>query len=198
MEMSGADHDGVDPGYAADAARDARLVRRVCRGDMEAYGELVRHHTRRAYSVAWGILQHRQDAEDAVQDAFARVLERIDTFDASRSFRPWLQRIVMNTAISVRRARSVRRTQPLVEHARSAEPGPDAAAEHGELRTRLLRALDTLPDRQRTLVLLADVEELSSTEIGEIMDMPAGTVRYQLHLARRALRGLLSSDEEAR
>jgi RNA polymerase sigma-70 factor, ECF subfamily len=180
-------------------SRDALLVRRVRRGDLEAYGELVRRHTRRAYSIAWGILRHRQDAEDVVQDAFARALDRMDTMDTSRPFHPWFYRIVMNAAISFRRARSIRRTSALSDHASLPDGAAERAIERGLLRGRLLRALDALPDQQRTIVLLSDVEELSSSEIGEMLGMPAGTVRYHLHRARRALRDVLSAaDEEAR
>jgi RNA polymerase sigma-70 factor, ECF subfamily len=199
LMVGGEDHAAGAQGSRADASVDAVLVRRVRRGDYDAYGELVRRHSRRAYSIAYGVLQHRQDAEDVVQDAFARALERIDDVDTSRPFHPWFYRVVMNTAISFQRARHTRRTGELHEHTRSAAAGPDALAERGALRSLLLRALDTLPDRQRAIVLLADVEELSSSEIGEILQLPAGTVRYQLHLARRALREVLSAaDEEAR
>jgi RNA polymerase sigma-70 factor, ECF subfamily len=183
----------------ADVAQDALLVRRVRRGDMEAYGELVRRHSRRAYSIAYGVLHHRHDAEDVVQDAFARALDRIDAMDPGRPFHPWFYRIVMNAAISFRRARSIRRTSDIPDQASSGEAGPEVVAERGALRRRLLRALDTLPEQQRAVVLLADVEELNSVEIGEIMQLPAGTVRYQLHRARRALREVLrAADEEAR
>jgi RNA polymerase sigma-70 factor, ECF subfamily len=192
------------PGGSEDAARpdtagDAVLLRRVRRGDLEAYGELVRRHSRRAYSIAYGILLHRQDAEDAVQDAFARALKRIEDVDIRRPFHPWLYRIVMNMAISLRRARSVRTTSELPDQLSSADDGPERLAERAHLRSQLIRALDSLPEQQRQIVLLADVEELSSSEIGEILQMPAGTVRYQLHRARHMLREVLTAaDEEAR
>jgi RNA polymerase sigma-70 factor, ECF subfamily len=180
-------------------ARDSFLLDRVRRGDMDAYGELVARHARRAYSIAYGILRHREDAEDVVQESFARTLERIERIDAGRPFHPWFYRIVVNTAINLRRTRSRRAAETLRDDVRSTTPQPDRAAEVGQLRDRLLRALDALPERQRTIVLLADVEELTSMEIAEIMAMPAGTVRYHLHLARRALRHLLPvPDEEAR
>lgn len=104
-----------------------------------------------------------------MQDAFARALEGIAGFDSGRPFRPWLYRIVVNTAISARRARDVRRTSELGEAAALAEPGPDRAVERAELRARLLRALDTLPDQQRTIVLLADMVERSRQRIHEVL-----------------------------
>jgi RNA polymerase sigma-70 factor, ECF subfamily len=185
---------------AAEAvARDLALVARVRRGDMDAYGELVRRHMRRAFSIAYGILRHRQDAEDVVQEAFMRTLERIDQIDAGRPFHPWFHRVVVNQAISYGRARAVRATSPIGDELRSAAPSPDRRVEQSELRERLLHALDSLPETQRTIVLLADVEDMNSTEIAAVLEMPAGTVRYHLHLGRRALRDSLSAaDEEAR
>jgi RNA polymerase sigma-70 factor, ECF subfamily len=194
-EDLGAGEDAARP----DAAGDAILLRRVQRGDLEAYGELVRRHSRRAYSIAYGVLLHRHDAEDVVQDAFTRAFQRIEDVDISRPFHPWLYRIVMNVAISFRRARSVRSTSELPDQLGSADDGPERLAERAHLRTQLLRALDRLPEQQRQIVLLADLEELSSSEIGEILQMPAGTVRYHLHRARHTLREVLTAaDEEAR
>lgn len=183
-------------GSAVEAADDGFLVARVRRGDMEAYGDLVQRYMRRAFSIAYSILRHREDAEDAVQDAFIRTLERIDGMDQGRPFRPWFYRIVVNRAISFRRARSVRATSPVHEELCAGGALPDRAVEQRELRERLLRAVDELPERQRTIVLLADVEELTSGEIAEILEMPSGTVRYHLHLGRRALRDLLATAQE--
>jgi RNA polymerase sigma-70 factor, ECF subfamily len=185
---------------AGSAARDTILAARVRRGDMDAYGELVRRHMRRAFSIAYSVLRHREDAEDVVQEAFMRTLERIDQLDETRPFHPWFYRIVVNGAISYRRARSLRATQRVAaDDAVATGPAPDRDAARSELRERLLSALDALPEQQRTIVLLADVEELNSTEIAAILEMPAGTVRYHLHRGRRALRAALASaDEEAR
>jgi RNA polymerase sigma-70 factor, ECF subfamily len=204
MALRGSRHEAGDAhDRATDAddavARDALLVARTRRGDLEAYGELVRRHMRRAFSIAYGILRHREDAEDVVQDAFMRTLERIDRIEEGRPFHPWFHRIVVNGAISCHRSRARDPTSVLTDDLRAAGPTPDRDAERSELRERLLRAVDELPEQQRTIVMLADVEELNSTEIGEILEMPPGTVRYQLHLGRRALRAALASaDEESR
>jgi RNA polymerase sigma-70 factor, ECF subfamily len=202
MARTGSDDNeaGAPDLAAADAAaRDMWLVTRVRRGDMEAYGELVGCHMRRAFSIANSILRHREDAEDIVQEAFIRALERIEQLEAGRPFHPWFYRIVVNRAISYHRARSLRTTDPLPDDLRALGPSPDREAERSELRARLLHAVDELPEPQRAIVLLADVEELTSTEIGAILEMQPGTVRYHLHLGRRALRAALASaDEEAR
>lgn len=177
---------------ADDAALDARQVERVRRGDAEAFGELVRRHMRRAFSIAYRILEHREDAEDVVQDAFLRALERLDTLERGRPFRPWFYRIVVNRALNFRRARTIRRTEPIPEEARSEAGLPERDAEQAELRRRLQAAAAALPERQRLIVQLSDLEGLTSAEIAEILEISDGTVRWHLHQARRSLRESLA------
>jgi RNA polymerase sigma-70 factor, ECF subfamily len=180
-----------DAEHGIDAAQDARLVERVLGGDAEAYGELVARHMRRAFAIAWRILEHREDAEDVVQDSFLRALERLDTLDLGRPFRPWFYRIVLNQALNFRRARSVRATQPLPEQLAGDAPGPERAAEDAALGAALRTAVAALPERQRTIVQLAELEGLSSGEVAAILEISAGTVRWHLHEARRTLRAVL-------
>lgn len=179
-------------------ARDARLVARVLDGDAEAYGELVAHHMRRAFSVAYRILEHREDAEDIVQDAFLRALERIGTLDPARPFRPWFFRIVVNRALNARRARAVRATSQIPEQAAAGTVSPEQATDNALLGERLRVALAALPDRQRTIVQLAELEDLTSAEIAVILELSPGTVRWHLHQARQALRQVLEPLKEGR
>jgi RNA polymerase sigma-70 factor, ECF subfamily len=176
--------------------RDALLVGRVLRGDAEACGELVMRHMRSAFSVAYRILEHREDAEDIVQDSFMRALQRIETLDLARPFRPWFLRIVVNQALNARRSRALRAVEALPDDVAATTRSPASAAETAQLGAQLRRALDMLPERQRTIVQLSDLEDLSSSEIAGILDMPAGTVRWHLHQARRALRQVLEPLKE--
>jgi RNA polymerase sigma-70 factor, ECF subfamily len=187
-----------DDAHGIEAARDARLVERVLGGDAEAYGELVALHMRRAFAIAWRILEHREDAEDVVQDAFIRALERIGTLDRARPFRPWFYRIVVNQALNTRRSRTRRATEPVSDGLATQGMSPASAAENAILGDRLRSALDGLPERQRTIVQLSDLEELNSSEIAEILDLSAGTVRWHLHQARQALREVLEPLKEGR
>ncbi|HEX6940265.1 MAG TPA: sigma-70 family RNA polymerase sigma factor [Longimicrobiales bacterium] len=186
----GAD-DGASDG-AGGAASEARQIERVRCGDAEAYGELVRRHMRRAFSIAYRILEHREDAEDVVQEAFLTAFERFDTFERGRRFGPWLYRIVVNRALNFRRARSVRRTEPIPADAPADSALPDGAAERAELARRLRAAAAALPERQRTIVQLSELEGFTSAEIAEILGVSDGTVRWHLHRARQALRRALA------
>lgn len=180
------------------AESDAVLVERARSGDGAAFEVLVRRHLRAAYAIALGILRNPADAEDVSQDAFVRALERLDECDPER-FAAWLLRIVRNTAISAQRRRRVRQAMPL-EWANGARSLSDPAkdAERSALRERLLEAMEPLPEKQREVLLLHDLEGWRHREIGEALGMPEGTVRYTLFQARRAMRERLghASEEE--
>lgn len=179
--------------HTADDERD--LVVRVQRGDEHAFDELARRYARRAFAVAYRILRHTQDAEDLVQDAFIAALDGIGSFDPARPFAPWFYKIVANRALNAASARSTRERHMTVIELRTdeaVERSPDPA-ERSEIRTRFESALATLPRHQRLIVELSDVDGRSSTEIGEMMNLPRGTVRWHLHQARRTLRLALAS-----
>jgi RNA polymerase sigma-70 factor, ECF subfamily len=187
---------GRPPSPAREDVADALLVERVRAGDVEAYGELARRHMRRAFAIAYRILEHREDSEDVVQEAFIRALERLDRLERGRPFQPWFYRIVINQSLNHRRSRSIRRTAPLPETAPARTPAPDRSAERSELRDWLKAATEALPERQRIIVQLSELEDFTSAEIAEILDVPAGTVRWHLHQARRTLRDALAAWKE--
>jgi RNA polymerase sigma-70 factor (ECF subfamily) len=170
---------------------DSVLVERARAGDAGAFEELVRRHLRAAFAVALAVLGEPADAEDVCQDAFMTALQQIDTCQPDR-FAGWLLRIVKNRAISIQRQQKVRRAMPLdwANSARSRDdPGRDA--DQSALRDRLTGALKKLPEKQREVLLLHDLEGWRHREIGEALGMPEGTVRYTLFHARRAVRATL-------
>lgn len=175
---------------------EAGLIERVLGGDAPAFEELVRRYMRRAFSVAYRVLRQREDAEDVTQEVFMTVLRKIGTFDRSRPFGPWFFRIVVNRALNARKSRELRQMDPIPEGAIAAEESPAAALERGEVSERFRRAVESLPERQRLVVCLSDLEEMSSAEIGEILEISDGTVRWHLHQARVALRKALAPLKE--
>lgn len=167
---------------------DAALVDLARRGDNAAFEVLVRRYMRPAYAIALGVVKEPADAEDVCQDAFIRALERLDDCEPAR-FGAWLLRIVRNRAHSVRRYLGVREASPLdTVSAASRAPGPLRDAERSQLRHELKVALAELIEVQRQVVLLHDLEGWKHREIGELLELPEGTVRAHLFHARRALR----------
>jgi RNA polymerase sigma factor (sigma-70 family) len=176
---------------AAARERDASLVARVRAGDATAFDGLVHAYMRQAFQLAYRVVNHREDAEDLVQEAFLAAHQYLDSYDATRPFGPWLMRIVLNRGANLRRSRARRETEPETDAVSSA-PSALEESERAEARVHLVRAMATLSERQRMIVTLFDVDGMTSTEIGEMLELSPGTVRWHLHEARRTLRGALS------
>lgn len=173
-------------------ARDAELIRRVRAGDTTAFDALAAAYMRQAFQMAYRVVGHREDAEDLLQESFLAAYQYLDSFDVERPFGPWLNRIVLNRGANLRRSRTRRQTEPETDGV-SAAPSALDESTRTEARELLTRALATLSERQRLIVTLFDVDGLTSTEIGERLELAPGTVRWHLHEARRVLRGALSS-----
>lgn len=167
---------------------ERELVLAAQHGQRSAFSELVRMHERRAYAVARSIVANHEDAEDAVQDGFLHAYRALDRFLPDQAFGAWLHRIVANAALDITRRRKVRDADELPETVASPFRDP---AEGSELRSRLSAALDQLPARQRSVIVLHDVEGFKHSEIGTILGIPEGTARSDLHYARSQLRVVL-------
>ena len=192
MSDAGSPASPVADDRRAAIARDAAVIRRVRAGDAAAFDVLVAAYMRPAFQMAYRVVGHREDAEDLVQESFLAAYQYLDSFDVERPFGPWLNRIVLNRGANLRRARTRRQTEPETEAVSTAPSALDESA-RTEARELLTRALATLSERQRMVVTLFDVDGLTSTEIGERLELAPGTVRWHLHEARRVLRGALSS-----
>jgi RNA polymerase sigma-70 factor, ECF subfamily len=177
---------------------EAAAIVRVQQGETEQFELVVRRYMRGAFAVAFRLLGHRQDAEDVVQEALLAALANIRTFDTTRRFGPWLYRIVVTRGLNFRKSRARRQTESLDrDQFASREPGPATGAERAALKEAVHAALARLPERQRMVVQLFELDGFSGAEIGAMLGIPAGTVRWHLHEARRTLRGMLAQFEES-
>jgi RNA polymerase sigma-70 factor, ECF subfamily len=191
---------GADMGITATATRLSQADERVSderalvlaaqQGETAAFGALVRVHQRRAYAIARAIVTTHEDAEDAVQEGFLHAYRALDRFRPDQAFGAWLHRIMANAALDITRRRKVRDASELPETLASFSRDP---AEASDLRARLRHALGQLTDRQRSVIILHDIEGFRHGEIGALLGIPEGTARSDLHHARRLLRGLLSA-----
>ena len=175
---------------SADALAERDLVLAAQAGDRTAFAGLVHRHQRRAYAVARAIVLSHDDAEDAVQEGFLHAFRALERFRPEQAFGAWLHRIVANAALDIARRRKVRDADELPETLSSPHRDP---AEADELRTRLASALGTLGERQRSVIVLHDVEGYKHAEIGALLGIPEGTARSDLHHARAHLRRLLGN-----
>jgi RNA polymerase sigma-70 factor (ECF subfamily) len=187
-------------------ARDeqAALVARLRRQDEAAYDEFVRRHSGRMLATARRLLRSDDDAADAVQEAFISAFRGIDRFEGTSRLATWLHRIVVNACLMKLRSRS---RQPAVSietllpafnswghHARGVAAWRKLPVDElltGETRALVRRCIDMLPEDFRTILLLRDIEELSTEEAAAVLDITAGAAKVRLHRARQALRTLL-------
>ena len=171
---------------------DEPLVARACDGDLDAFGDLVERYSDLAFRTALVITGSTADAEDAVQDAFVAAHRALPRFRRGAPLRPWLLRIVANSARN--RRRSARRREALAltvaDAARSegAAPSPEAAAEAAEERRALLRAIESLRDEDRLVVVCRFLLQLDVSETAAVLGVADGTVKSRLHRALVRLR----------
>jgi RNA polymerase sigma-70 factor (ECF subfamily) len=171
-----------------DKASDGDLVRRAREGDSRAFGALVGRYMRAAYAVSRSVTGGHQDAEDAVQEAFIVALERLEECRSPDRFAGWFLTIVRNRSRNLVRRETLRDTDRVPEGAPATGRTPEQVRAHTELEERLQSALQKLPQIQREVVLLHDLEGWKHREIAERLGLPAGTVRSHLHFARKALK----------
>lgn len=151
---------------------------------------LLRPHRDRVYSFALRLLGDREDAADATQEVLVRLWQHGQGVPAERRT-AWVLRVTRNVCFDVLRARRARPTSALAAEPVSSEPGPDLAAEAGDLRPRLNAALSALPEPFRSIVVLREVEGLAYADIAEALDLPLTTVKVYLHRGRHRLRDAL-------
>ena len=168
----------------------------------DALAGLVEQYAPTLYRVAFSVLRNAADAEDAVQEAFLRVLRHLDTLDEVRDQRVWLVRIVWNIVLDRKRRSKTRpETDDISELARvlpatglSAEDRAAAAQHHAQV----LVLVDKLPAKEREVLVLSAFEELSSVEIASILDITESSVRSRLFRARNLMADLLERPRSVR
>ena len=189
---------------SAGAGSDAELLARLRAGDETAYEELVRNETRHLLAVARRLLRNEEDAQDAVQQAFLSAFRALPAFNGQSRLATWLHRIVTNAALMKIRTRG-RRPEDSIEDLLPSfiEDGhheeqftewslpADARLARRETRAHVRQAIDKLPESYRTVLLLRDIEELSTEEAAQVLGVNPNTVKIRLHRARQALLKLL-------
>ncbi len=190
---------------------DEALMVRYQRGDKGAFTALVRRHQTALYNFAFRQLRVQSAAEDVVQEAFVRVVLNAADFKHEARFTTWVYTITRNLCIDQLRKRALRRHASL-DDSRSGdgeEGGPtlgeqtadsrasvERDATGSELKERIVRALDTLPDEQREVFLLREVGGLPFKEIAEVTGIPENTVKSRMRYALERLQEALAEYEE--
>jgi len=188
-------------------ALDMILVQRCQKGDVGAFNELVQKYEKQVFNFAYRLTSSYDDASDIAQDAFLRAYNAIASFRGDSAFTTWIFRITTNVFLDERKKARAHPQQSLDEYLDLEEssvgrqiedegPTPDVIAETKERGQLLRRAVQSLPEYQRTMVVLYHMQQKSYEEIAEIMSLPIGTVKSRLNRARLALKEKLSSNRE--
>jgi RNA polymerase sigma factor (sigma-70 family) len=176
---------------------DRDLVQRLTAGDRRAGAELVRRYADRGLAVALRMLRNRQDAEEAVQDAFVRVFRSVDRFEWKSSFATWFYRIVFNASASMAEQRKRRFEWTDDEWIRDVAAFdtvlPDRIAEDAELDRIVREEIERLPADAALVMTLFVLHEQSYEEIVAITGLPLGTVKNRLFRARLKLRDAVTA-----
>jgi len=189
------------PALAVDAD-DAVLARRAADGDLPSFEFLVRRYSDRVFALALRMLGDRGEAEDATQEAFIKAWKAMDTLSEPAAVRTWLFRIAHHECLAVLRKRKSRSTTTVADipeaHAvavgsaqQDAQTQPERATESSHAADALRAALARLPDKQRAVWLLAEVDGLSYAEIGRVVGSSEQAVRGRLSRARATLAGVM-------
>lgn len=177
---------------------DEQVVARVLSGETELFEILMRRYNQRLYRVARAILYDDAEAEDVMQDAYVRAWSHLEQFAGRSSFATWLTRIAVHEALA--RARRGRRqvqledgTEGTMRSLSPAEAGPEQRAIQSDLRNALEVAMEALPETFRSILMLREVEGLSTAETAACLDISQSLVKTRLHRARAALRQEMES-----
>lgn len=177
---------------------ETRLAKLARAGDREAFEELVQLYKDKIYHLAYRMLGNRQEAEDAVQETFLRVFMNLERYDEQQKFSTWIFRIGTNLCID--RLRKKKPNYSLDAELPEGEggdwysmlPSEDATPEDqvilSETQQQIRRAIEAMPEKYKSVVILRYLQDLSLQEIGDVLDMPVTTVKTRVHRGREFLR----------
>src|SRR4051794_21094911 len=196
----------VDTPPSLAALSDEELVARARARDVAAFETLIDRHEEKIYRLAMRFTRNETDAAEILQETFLSAWRNLDKFEGKAQFGSWLYRVAVNAALMLLRSQkrhpqvAVEDVTPEVlgEAAKDAGPGlgagtdwsrrPDEQFQSEELRHQIQLAVDQLPESQRSVFLMRDVDGLSTEDTGELLGLTLPTVKTRLHRARLALR----------
>ena len=179
----------------SEAWSDEEVVRRVLAGETALFEILMRRYNQRVYRAARAILRDDDEAEDVMQDAYVRAFQHLGQFAGRAQFSTWLTRIAIHEALA--RVHRQSRLQPLESYdgagefrmsLASRQPDPERQAGKSETAHLLEEAILALPDAYRSVIMLRDVEELTTEETASVLQISEQNVKVRLHRARGMLR----------
>jgi RNA polymerase sigma-70 factor (ECF subfamily) len=168
---------------------DEEVVRRVRDGETALFEILMRRYNQRVYRAVRAILRNDSDAEDVMQQAYLNAFAHLGQFAGNAKFSTWLTRIAVNEALArIRRHHPAAATEETMDEIESHEPDPERQASASQIREVLESEIAALPDHYRSVLVLREVEGLSTGETAECLSVSEDVVKQRLHRARTLLR----------
>lgn len=169
------------------------LIKRCRDGDQRAMEQIVKRYEKQVYNTAFGIVGNREDAQDITQDVFLTIWNKIGQFKFRSKFSTWIYQIAKNQSLNLKNLKKRRQTDATEIDDSQAwvpvdEKTPETTLLVYEQQKLLLRALDNLKEKHRTILVLREMEALSYDDISEVLGCSMGRVKSRLHEARLALR----------
>lgn len=187
-------------------ALDEVLVQEMKAGDAEAFNKIFELYQRKIYALAFNMTRNQMDAQDVTQDVLLTIYRKIDTFQGKSAFSSWVYRITLNATYMKLR---VKKKEQYVELDESLPSFNHAGFQNGkisewskstdsllfsnETKGVIEKAVDLLPEKEKVVFILRDVEGLSTEKVGDILDLTVPAVKSRLHRARLFLRKKLSN-----
>lgn len=182
---------------ASESISDAACVRRLQRGDIDAFEILVRRHEKTIFNLVYRMLGDYDDAAETSQEVFLSAYRAIGQFRGEANFSTWLYRIALNHATTRRKSAALRQKRFVAidgtDMIDSDQIGPAETLEKKELRERVQRALSELEPEDATVILLRDLQDVPYEDVARVLKIPVGTVKSRLHRARQALKAKLAA-----
>lgn len=174
---------------------DAELIELIRAGSVQYFAALVERHQNRVFQFVFSLIRNRQDAEDVTQDAFVGAFRKLDSFEGRSTFFTWLRRLAYNACIDHLRKQKSRKSDlstPDTSHLVAPQSAnPMNRFEERETIDAVRSAIDQLPEEQRSIACMRDIDGMDYSEIASVLDIPIGTVRSRLHRARLELKSIL-------
>jgi len=179
---------------------DPELVRACQRGEPGALDALIRATYTGVYALCRRMLADPEEAADATQEVYLRVMRSVLGFRGDAAFGTWLHRVTVNVCLTILRKRSKARTSTLPEEydelVADTAASPEDRAVSGDLAARCEAALRLLPEEARAVVVLRDIEDLSTKEVADLLGVSENVVKVRLCRAHAKLRSLVTNDAE--
>ncbi len=199
-------NDGIYRMPSEDKEHEEQLVREFQAGNLEVFEEIASIFQRQIYSLAFNLTRNQMDAEDVAQDVLLTLYRKIHTFQGKSAFSSWVYRITLNASYMKLRSKKKDKFVPIEEtfpafnnsgyhqeKIKDWSESADSLTFSNETRENIGNAVEQLPEKEKVVFILRDVDGLSTEKVGEILDLSIPAVKSRLHRARLFLRKKLSN-----